>query len=214
MSTPTNHPAPSGLLSTRRGFLAGALAVSATAIAGVAPAVAATRERERAVRGTQDWMGGLPDGTALQRLTIPGTHDSGARFGGPWSECQNTTIAQQLESGIRFLDVRCRITGGSFAIHHGASFQNMMFGDVLVACWNFLAARPSETVLMRVKQEYSSESDAAFRAIFDDYLDARGWRSLFRLDHAAHAGRGPGQGGAAGRQRRAARGAVRRFGRL
>ncbi|NEE58668.1 phospholipase, partial [Streptomyces sp. SID8455] len=67
-------------------------------------AVAATRERARAVRGTQDWMGGLPDGTALQRLTIPGTHDSGARFGGPWSECQNTTIAQQLESGIRFLD--------------------------------------------------------------------------------------------------------------
>ncbi|MFF6908417.1 phosphatidylinositol-specific phospholipase C [Streptomyces sp. NPDC012389] len=181
MSTTPDSPATSGLLSTRRGFLAGALAVSATAVIGAAPAVAATR---KAVRGTQDWMGGLPDGTALQRLTIPGTHDSGARFGGPWSECQNTTIAQQLTSGVRFLDVRCRITGGSFAIHHGAAFQNMMFGDVLIACRDFLAERPSETVLMRVKQEYSSESDAAFRAVFDDYLDGRGWRSLFRLDPA------------------------------
>ncbi len=75
---------------------------------------------------------------------------------------------------MRFLDVRCRITGGSFAIHHGASYQNLMFGDVLGACWDFLAARPTETVLMRVKQEYSEESDAAFRAVFDDYLDNRG----------------------------------------
>lgn len=121
------------------------------------------------------------DPTPLQRLTIPGTHDSGARYGGLWTECQNTTIAQQLDSGIRFLDVRCRVTGGSFAIHHGAYYQNLMFGDVLGACWDFLAAHPTETVLMRVKQEYSTESDATFRAIFDDYLDNRGWRPLFRI---------------------------------
>ncbi len=126
-----NFPSETRLMSTRRGFLAGALAVSATAIVGAAPAVASAR---KAVRGTQDWMGGLPDSIELRRLTIPGTHDSGARFGGPWTECQNTTIAQQLQSGIRFLDVRCRITNGSFAIHHGAAFQNMMFGDVLIAC--------------------------------------------------------------------------------
>ncbi len=133
---------------------------------------------------TRAWMGAHGDETDLRRLTIPGTHDSGARYGGPWSECQNTTIAQQLDSGVRFLDVRCRVTGGSFAIHHGASYQNMMFGDVLVACRDFLAAHPSETVLMRVKQEYSEESDATFRAVFDDYLDGRGWRSLFRIGDA------------------------------
>ncbi|MEE1791333.1 phosphatidylinositol-specific phospholipase C [Streptomyces sp. BE308] len=167
--------------ATRRNVLAGALAVSATALVGVAPAVAGART-SRTVRTPQDWMGAIPDATAVQRLTIPGSHDSGARYGGPWTECQNTTIAEQLNSGIRFLDVRCRITGDSFAIHHGASFQNLMFGDVLGACWDFLAARPSETVLMRVKQEYSEESDAAFRRIFDLYLDTKGWRPLFRLD--------------------------------
>ncbi|MFH8581954.1 phosphatidylinositol-specific phospholipase C [Streptomyces zaomyceticus] len=158
----------------RRRFLAGALGAGAVLLAGAPGARAAAVD-------TRAWMGGHGDGTPLQRLTIPGTHDSGARFGGPWSECQNTTIAQQLDSGIRFLDVRCRVTGGSFAIHHGVSYQNMMFGDVLVACRDFLAAHPSETVLMRVKQEYSSDSDATFRAVFDDYLDHRGWRSLFRV---------------------------------
>ncbi|MFD8886348.1 phosphatidylinositol-specific phospholipase C [Streptomyces erythrochromogenes] len=158
----------------RRTFLAGALALGAAVGLGAATASAAAL-------GTQDWMAGLGDSTALQRMTIPGTHDSGATKGGLYVACQNTSIAQQLDSGIRFLDVRCRVTGGSFAIHHAAFFQDLMFGDVLVACANFLAAHPSETVLMRVKQEYSGESDATFRAVFDDYLDNRGWRSLFRI---------------------------------
>ncbi len=158
----------------RRTFLAGALALGAAVGLGAAPASAAAL-------GTQDWMAGLGDSTALQRMTIPGTHDSGATKGGLYVACQNTSIAQQLDSGIRFLDVRCRVTGGSFAIHHAAFFQDLMFGDVLVACANFLAAHPGETVLMRVKQEYSGESDATFRAVFDDYLNNRGWRSLFRI---------------------------------
>ncbi|MFD5413829.1 phosphatidylinositol-specific phospholipase C [Streptomyces nojiriensis] len=158
----------------RRAFLAGALAAGAALGLGAAPASAATL-------GIQDWMAGLADSTALQRMTIPGTHDSGATKGGLYVACQNTSIAQQLDSGIRFLDVRCRVTGGSFAIHHAAFFQDLMFGDVLVACANFLAAHPSETVLMRLKQEYSTDSDATFRAVFDDYLDHRGWRPLFRI---------------------------------
>ncbi|MEV8456429.1 phosphatidylinositol-specific phospholipase C [Streptomyces sp. NPDC052095] len=163
--------------ATRRNFLAGTLAATATVLIGAGSA----RADGRQALTTQGWMGAIPDATPLRALTIPGSHDSGARYGGPWTECQNTTIAEQLDSGIRFLDVRCRITGGSFAIHHGASYQNLMFGDVLGACWDFLAAHPTETVLMRVKQEYSEESDAAFRAVFDDYLDNRGWRPLFRI---------------------------------
>ncbi|GAA0301623.1 phosphatidylinositol-specific phospholipase C [Streptomyces polychromogenes] len=172
----------------RRTFLTGALAAGAGAAAlglgAAAPAAArglTARGAAGRTLGTQDWMAGLGDSTPLQRMTIPGTHDSGARQGGLYVACQNTSIAEQLDSGIRFLDVRCRVTGGSFAIHHAAFFQNLMFGDVLVACAAFLAAHPSETVLMRVKQEYSTESDATFRAVFDDYLDHRGWRPLFRI---------------------------------
>ncbi|MFS0697291.1 phosphatidylinositol-specific phospholipase C [Streptomyces nitrosporeus] len=176
--------------ATRRTLLTGALAAATGVLLGGAPARAASAR----VLGTRDWMGGIAGATALRDLTIPGTHDSGARHGGPWAECQDTTVAQQLDSGIRFLDVRCRITGDAFAIHHGAAYQNMMFGDVLAACRDFLAAHPSETVLMRVKQEYSQESDAAFRQVFDRYLDAKGWRPLFRLDPAL-----PDLGGARGK---------------
>ncbi|RSO14994.1 phospholipase [Streptomyces sp. WAC 06725] len=177
----------------RRGFLKGAAAVSAAGVlagagSGQATAAAlptgrtAARPRPAASVPVQDWMSALPDSTPMRRLSIPGTHDSGARHGGPWVACQNTTIAEQLTSGIRFLDVRCRAIDSVFAIHHGAFYQNLMFGDVLVACRAFLQAHPSETVLMRVKQEYSEESAAEFRRIFDIYLDGKGWRSLFRLD--------------------------------
>ncbi|WKV73269.1 phosphatidylinositol-specific phospholipase C [Streptomyces sp. PCS3-D2] len=166
-----------GTAMGRRTFLAGALALGTAAVRGVVPAAAAAL-------GTRDWMAGLGDSTALQRMTIPGTHDSGATKGGLYVACQNTSIAQQLDSGIRFLDIRCRVTGGSFAIHHAAFFQDLMFGDVLAACRTFLAAHPSETVLMRLKQEYSQESDATFRAVFDDYLDHRGWRPLFLITGA------------------------------
>ncbi|WP_030300871.1 phosphatidylinositol-specific phospholipase C [Streptomyces katrae] len=167
----------------RRAFLVGAMAAGAGTAVGLGAAAPASARTlgTRAALGTQDWMAGLGDSTALQRMTIPGTHDSGATKGGLYVACQNISIAQQLDSGIRFLDVRCRVTGGSFAIHHAAFFQDLMFGDVLAACANFLAAHPSETLLMRLKQEYSADSDATFRAVFDDYLDHRGWRPLFRI---------------------------------
>ncbi|WP_030755408.1 phosphatidylinositol-specific phospholipase C [Streptomyces sp. NRRL F-5135] len=173
-------PRPPRTRPSRRAFLTGTLAVSATAAlaGGAAPAVAAPA---RAL-GTQDWMGAFADSTALRTLTIPGTHNSGAQEGGLWVACQNTRIADQLNSGIRFLDIRCRAFEGAFTIHHAAFYQHLNFDDVLGACRSFLQAHPSETVLMRVKQEYSEVSDADFRAIFDTYLDGKGWRSLFRLD--------------------------------
>ncbi|MCP9205823.1 phosphatidylinositol-specific phospholipase C [Streptomyces cucumeris] len=165
----------------RRGFLRGAAAISAagliSAAGGTATAVAAPPRR----LAPQDWLSAVPDATPVQRLTLPGTHDSGARHGGPWTECQNTGIIDQLTSGIRFLDIRCRAFDNAFPIHHGAFYQHLNFDDVLIACRDFLSAHPTETVLMRVKQEYSEESAEEFRRIFDTYLD-KGWRSLFRLD--------------------------------
>ncbi|MFE2499701.1 phospholipase, partial [Streptomyces scopuliridis] len=69
MSTPISTP-KNTRIGTRRGFLAGAVAVSAAGLLGAAPAGAAPR---RAL-ATYDWMRGFADSTPVQRLTIPGTH--------------------------------------------------------------------------------------------------------------------------------------------
>ncbi|MFD3519199.1 phosphatidylinositol-specific phospholipase C [Streptomyces sp. NPDC058653] len=196
MVTDSGSTPPTSTGLARRGILAGAVALSATALVGTGSATAAAapstatgtaargaaRAKARRALSPSDWLSGIGDSTPVQRLTLPGTHNSGARVGGAYVACQGTSIAEQLNSGVRFLDIRCRAFENAFPIHHAAYYQNLNFDDVLNACRDFLRAHPSETVLMRLKQEYSTVNDAEFRRIFDTYLDGKGWRSLFRLD--------------------------------
>jgi 1-phosphatidylinositol phosphodiesterase len=118
------------------------------------------------------WMGTIPNERNLAGISIPGTHDSGARFEpiGGTAKCQDLTITQQLDAGIRFLDIRCRHIGDAFAIHHGSIYQNLNFNDVVTACYAFLAANPTETIVMSVKEEYDPTSNTrSFEQTFDSY---------------------------------------------
>ncbi|HVK21743.1 MAG TPA: phosphatidylinositol-specific phospholipase C [Actinokineospora sp.] len=126
-----------------------------------------------------DWMAALPDAISLARLSIPGSHGSATRSGGPAVANQDLTIADQLTAGVRFLDTRCRLIENVFAMHHGAYYQGLMFGDVLNQCAAFLQTHPRETILMRVKQEYSTASDSAFGAVFANYQ--RQYPTLFHI---------------------------------
>lgn len=120
---------------------------------------------------TRGWMGKLPNSTKLREMSLPGTHDSGALYGGAAAECQTWTIAEQLEAGIRYLDIRCRRVGNVFAIHHGAFYQRQGFGDVLRTITTFLRDNPTETVIIKVKEEHVAESgSASFAAIWNDYM--------------------------------------------
>lgn len=120
-----------------------------------------------------NWMGAIPDGTSIAAVSIPGTHDSGARTEpvSGTAKCQNLSIAEQLSAGVRYLDIRCRHIDNGFAIHHGAIYQNLNFGDVLNACINFLNSNPSETIIMSVKEEHTpSNNSRTFEQTFDSYV--------------------------------------------
>jgi 1-phosphatidylinositol phosphodiesterase len=127
------------------------------------------------------WMARLADNAPLSAITIPGTHDSGARFGGVapvvdfvtalWVQAQNWTVTQQLNAGVRFLDVRCHAEpDGSLRIHHLFVDEQLSLTDVLRECVLFLAANPSEAVLMRVQQEASTTPEPQFVAAFDRHV--------------------------------------------
>ncbi|WP_160713287.1 phosphatidylinositol-specific phospholipase C [Chitinophaga solisilvae] len=119
------------------------------------------------------WMSNVPDATSLAALSIPGTHDSGARVEpvAGTAKCQTLSIGEQLDAGIRFLDIRCRHIGDAFAIHHGSIYQNMNFTDVLNACYGFLNSHPTETIIMCVKEEYDPTSNTrSFEQTFDSYV--------------------------------------------
>ncbi|MGW4893215.1 phosphatidylinositol-specific phospholipase C [Kitasatospora sp. NPDC004240] len=168
----TPHAILSRTLS-RRAFGRTAL-VGALAAAGLgtgAPAAVAT-----AVPAGPDWLAALDPRTPLARITLPGSHDSCALYGGGLAQTQTLGLPEQFAAGVRFLDIRCRLIDGVFAIHHGVVFQHLFFGDVLNRCQAFLAAHPGETLVMRVKQEYSEAPAADFGAVFADYL--RRWPGL------------------------------------
>lgn len=122
------------------------------------------------------WMAGISDSTGIGRLTIPGTHDSCATYSPDGIDilgvviCQEQTLTQQFNNGIRFVDIRCRVIDGGFAIHHGIVYQRMNFDDVLTMCSEFLSAHPSETILMRIKQEEQDDPAdiAEFKRVFNE----------------------------------------------
>lgn len=123
-----------------------------------------------------DWLAGIDGSTRLSQISIPGTHNSGATQES-WpgtAKCQNLTIADQLNLGVRLLDIRCRHIDDAFAIHHGPVFQGLSFRDVLDQVTGFLNANPRECVLMSVKEEFTDSGNTrSFEATFDSYVAAR-----------------------------------------
>ena len=173
----------------RRILLLGA--VAALAVAGIRPGYAIQLLDENGQSGSafstdgapkswltaavNNWMGGLPVATALSAMSIPGTHDSGAMHGGLAVQTQSLTIAEQLQAGLRYFDIRLRRTKTAFAVHHGSFYQHQMFGDVMNAVTAFLRAHPTEAVLMRVKDEYTAEAgSASFADIWAGYMKRYG----------------------------------------
>jgi len=113
----------------------------------------------------KNWMSAFPATTSLYDLLLPGTHDSGTEgFGsGTLSRTQFYKVNEQLNFGVRFLDMRI---SGDFHVVHGTDIASFLeFETVVKWSADFLAANPSETVLMSIKQEgidpYRNEADFA-----------------------------------------------------
>jgi len=123
------------------------------------------------VTSTKGWMGALKGSLKLSQLSIPGTHDSCALYGGDLVECQSWTIPEQLSAGVRYLDIRCRPIENVFTIHHGQVYQKINFGTVMNQCIAFLKENPTECIIMSIKDEHRDKSvtQDQFSAIFEKY---------------------------------------------
>jgi 1-phosphatidylinositol phosphodiesterase len=119
----------------------------------------------------------------LSELSIPGTHDSCALLNGfsfGYAKCQSWPLEQQLNAGIRFLDIRCRHLSDKFQIYHGVIDQKMSFQNVLRICDDFLRKHPSECLVMSVKEESSSEGvTRTFRETFLEEINP--WKNRWMI---------------------------------
>ncbi|MFC7450136.1 phosphatidylinositol-specific phospholipase C [Rhodococcus daqingensis] len=119
-----------------------------------------------------DWMAGLPDGTGLTELSLPGTHDTMASGASVFALTQDTDLPTQLRAGVRAVDIRTRHFRDAFPIHHGIEYLHTNFTDVTTALTDFLRANPGETILMRLKEETTpAENTRSYEDTLNWYIN-------------------------------------------
>lgn len=146
---------------------------------------------------SNNWMEGIEDDANIAEISIPGTHESCARFQLKDAQCQWFSIINQLQRGIRFLDIRCNYEAGSesgltagiyLPIYHGLKSQHILFEEVQAQCVAFLTANPTEFILMNVQMNDAEfDPDGKFTKKFveliEPYLDFWYLKSGYRIDH-------------------------------
>ncbi|MBQ9719672.1 MAG: hypothetical protein IJV64_03150, partial [Oscillospiraceae bacterium] len=145
----------------------------------------AERGDRTAVPGSADWMARLDDGLPLNRLDLPGTHDSATQYAqlAFFSRCQALSVGEQLEAGFRYLDVRLgedaqtgrlKLMHGFTDCKTGAGPQSgpLYLDELLRQCYAFLAAHPTEAVVFAVKYEHGELTTAEFETLLDGYIRA------------------------------------------
>lgn len=108
------------------------------------------------------WMRELGDGWPLSALSVPGTHNSPTyHVALPSVRCQAVGVRQQLDNGVRFLDVRVSASRGdgndALALVHSvfpvSLGGNRYLADLLDELYSFLDDNPSEALIISLKRE-------------------------------------------------------------
>lgn len=118
-----------------------------------------------------NWMSRLDDNKALNELSIPATHDSGATISllGLSGQCQKTTIKEQLYMGVRLLDIRLRLVDDELNVVHGIVDQKLTFESVLEDINEFIEKHPSEFLILSIKEDDDPKNSTL---IFQEKVEA------------------------------------------
>ncbi|HIZ11716.1 MAG TPA: phosphatidylinositol-specific phospholipase C domain-containing protein [Candidatus Eubacterium faecavium] len=129
----------------------------------------------------RNWMADIDGKRDLMSLAIPGTHDSVTKYVQISHICktQELTIREQLEIGIRALDIRVESSGELLKMVHGIAKvfctpnklgKQMDLSYVLDQCYDFLRENPSETILLQFKNDSGKENEKCFDNLFFSYI--------------------------------------------
>nr|GAT47304.1 PLC-like phosphodiesterase [Mycena chlorophos] len=154
---------------------------------------------------TAHWMAKVPDDTRLVDMNLPGTHDAATwnysaerqkeleKYTGPIYpnfvfRCQDRSLLQSLDDGIRVFDLRLGYNPGDDTIGfwHGRALLSptTSFEDVLFGLYHWLLAHPTETILVSIQQEEGSLTtyDKKFETILHTALSSPLAQRFWRLE--------------------------------
>lgn len=119
------------------------------------------------------WMKNISDSTSLRDINMPGSHDTMALYSiaNLAGQCQTLSLKDQLNLGVRFLDIRLKEDHNKLKAVHGFVDQRASFDSVTATIENFIKDNPSEMIIMSVKEEADpSSSDISFEDSLKQYL--------------------------------------------
>jgi len=93
------------------------------------------------------WMSYIRDDVLLKNVVIPGAHDTGTAGISYLAETQDKNIAELLDCGTRYLDLRVAKAGDQLKIYHGP-FKGVTLDEVMTAIQNFLYWNPTEMLIL------------------------------------------------------------------
>lgn len=130
-----------------------------------------------------NWMSKLPDGLSIADISIPGSHDAAASKCQKNSrmQCQQHTIAEQLNTGVRYFDIRLEKGDDGLYLTHGGRdcfFNDERLSFAMVRDWidGFLYSNPGEAVVLQVMVQDKDKS-AAEEMVCDQM---REWDRVYR----------------------------------
>lgn len=131
------------------------------------------------IKNACEWMKNIDDSKKINEFNIAGTHDSAAVRSSFvfFTNCQHLDIKDQLNIGVRFLDIRLQYdSDGNFhAVHakadcYSRALKKITFKDILSDCYGFLEEHPSETILMLIKEDDGNAGKEFYRSIFETQI--------------------------------------------
>ena len=122
-----------------------------------------------------DWLSQVDDHTLLRNVSLPGSHDTMALYSiaDLAGQCQTLSLEEQLNLGVRFLDIRLKEDHNFLKAVHGFIDQKASFASINKIVTTFLNKHPSEFIIMSIKEEAeASNSDISFDKALIDALDS------------------------------------------
>ena len=130
----------------------------------------------------KNWLSLLPGSIPLSMINLPGTHDSSTQFVklSPFSRCQDKSISQQLEIGIRSLDIRLELRDSRFYAVHGiadcrtSKKRNsplLCFEDIFEQCAVFLKNNQTETIMLSLKMDRGNNGESFYNSFYRQFVE-------------------------------------------
>ena len=107
------------------------------------------------------WMSCIPQNVFYTMLSVPGSHDaatSSAKLFTSSSKTQNKTIAEQLELGVRALDLRPSATD-NLEIKHGIAGTGVTLAQAIESMKTYLKNNPTEFIYATIHLEGSTDDN-------------------------------------------------------